>query len=191
MIFFTLYLTQGGHTGQIPVVDDRGKPCYSIRGNLDNPNHTLYLIDLDGNEVGRLFNDGAGLIASYTIDIINHSLVHVKKINSRATNLFYVTGLNYWINGSIKNGSYSFRSGIKKVASVKTEVHDHGAVLNCNILRPEDVPFILLISVLFTQWHVTPLELPDFLPLINSRRYSTNTNFFKLLLPYDHKNDHQ
>ncbi len=53
---------------------------FFIQGNLDNPNHTLYLNNFRKQEVGRLFSDGAGLIASFTIDVVNHSLVGVKKV---------------------------------------------------------------------------------------------------------------
>ena len=77
-MIYTLYLTQEGRTGQIPITDEEGKPFGSIRGRLDNPNHTLYLLDTSGNEIGRLFSDGTGLIASYTLDVVHHSLVHVK-----------------------------------------------------------------------------------------------------------------
>ena len=190
MYTYTLSLTQEGHTGQIPIVDGKGEPWGIIRGNLDNPNHTLYLLDTSSQEIGRLYSDGTGLIASYTLDVVNHSLVHVKKVNNHQLNLFYITRLNYWVNGSIKKGSYDFRSGVKKVAAVQTEVSDHGVVLTCQIERPEDIPFILLIAVLFTQWHVTPLELPDFLPIIS--QHSTGTaSLFRLFSPYDHKRDRQ
>ena len=129
-MIYTLYLTQEGRTGQIPITDEEGKPFGSIRGRLDNPNHTLYLLDTSGNEIGRLFSDGTGLIASFTLDVVHHSLVHVKKVNSPLTNLFYITRLNYWVNGSIKQGSYYFRDGFKKVASVDTVVADNGGDLD-------------------------------------------------------------
>lgn len=189
-MIYTLYLTQEGRTGQIPITDEEGKPFGSIRGRLDNPNHTLYLLDTSGNEIGRLFSDGTGLIASYTLDVIHHSLVHVKKVNSRQTNLFYITRLNYWVNGSVKQGSYSFRGGFKKVASVDTVVADKGISLTCQISREEDTPFILLIAILFTQWHVTPLDLPDLFANINRRATST-ASFFKLLLSCGRKRGHQ
>lgn len=171
---FLLALTQEKAYGQIPITGPNGKIQYTIRGNLDNPNHTLYLYDISENEIGRLYTDGGNLIASFTIDVVNHSLVKVKKLNSPVTNLFYVTRLNYWITGSIKKGTYKFRAGIKTVASVKTIVGNSGVVLICHISRPEDVPFILLISVLFTQWHVKPLRLPTFPPL--GRKFCTNPN---------------
>ena len=103
---------------------------------------------------------------------------------------FYITRLNYWVNGSIKQGSYSFRNGFKKVASVDTVVADKGVTLTCQISREEDTPFILLIAVLFTQWHVTPLKLPDLFPNLNRRQTST-ASFFKLLLPYGRKHGRQ
>lgn len=162
---FFLELNQEKSYGQIPVVGPSGKVEYIIKGNLDNPNHTLYLDYADGDEIGRLFSDGGTLVLSFIIDVVNHSLVRVKKFNSSRTNLFYVTRLNYVVTGSIKNGTYTFRAGVKKVANVKTIVGNSGVVLVCDVMRPEDVPFILLISVLFTQWHVTPLKLPTFPPL--------------------------
>lgn len=162
---FYLELNQEKAYGQIPVLGPDGKIDYIIKGNLDNPNHTLYLSHANGKEIGRLFADGGKIIASFTIDVVNHSLVRVKKLNSSVTNLFYVTRLNYLVTGSIKNGSYTFRSGVKKVGKVKTLMGNSGVVLVCDILRPEDIPFILLISVLFTQWHVTPLRLPTFPPI--------------------------
>ena len=103
---------------------------------------------------------------------------------------FYITRLNYWVNGSIKQGSYSFRAGFKKVASVDTVVADKGVTLTCQISREEDTPFILLIAVLFTQWHVTPLKLPDLFPNLNRRQTST-ASFFKLLLPSGRKHGRQ
>ncbi|GAA3636918.1 hypothetical protein GCM10022297_14350 [Lactobacillus hamsteri] len=171
---FLLELNQEKSYGQIPITGPNGKIQYFIRGNLDNPNHTLYLSDLNNNEIGRLFTDEAGLIASFTIDVINHSLVKVKKVNTPLTNLFYVTRLNYLVTGSIKKGTYTFRSGLKNVASVKTIMGNSGVVLVCNVTRPEDIPFILLISILFTQWHVTPLRLPTFPPM--NTKFSTDPN---------------
>lgn len=172
---FLLALNQEKSYGQIPVTGPNGKVQYIIQGNLDNPNHTLYLYNTNNQEIGRLFFDGSEfLLASFTVDVINHSLVTVKKINSPLTNLFYVTRLNYLVTGSIKKGTYKFRSGLKNVASVKTIVGDSGVVLVCDIQRPEDIPFILLISVLFTQWHITPLRLPTFPPL--GRKFSTDPN---------------
>lgn len=171
---FTLHLNQEKAYGQIPVTNIQGKIQYIIRGNVDNPNHTLYLYDINNNEIGRLFLDGMGIITTFTIDVIDHSLVKVKKVNSHFTNLFYVTRLNYVVTGSIKKGTYTFRSGVKSVASVKTIVGKSGVDLICVIDRPEDIPFILLISVLFTQWHVTPLRLPTFPSL--GRKFSTNCN---------------
>ncbi len=162
---FLLELNQEKAYGQIPVTGPNGQIQYIIQGNLDNPNHTLYLHDVDNNEVGRLYADGANFIASFIIDVVNHSLVKVKKVNSPVTNIFFVTRLNYLVTGSIKNGTYKFRAGLKTVASVKTIIGDSGVVLVCQIKRPEDVPFILLISVLFTQWHSKPLRLPTFPPL--------------------------
>ena len=171
---FILKLTQERAYGQIPVGDENGKISYIIKGNLDNPNHTLYLCDYNQVEIGRLYTDGSGVISSFTIDVINHSLVKVKRVNSSLTNLFYITKLNYIVAGSIKNGTYTFRNGFKKVASVKTIMNSSGVILKCNISLPEDIPFILLTTVLLTQWHVTPLRLPN-LPKLD-RKLSTNPN---------------
>lgn len=149
----------------IPVINNQtGEISYFVSGRLNNPNHTLLLLDHNYHEVGRLFLERARLFCIYTIDVINHSLVHVIKANTELANLFYITKLNYWVDGSVKKGSYSFRAGAKQVASVNTVIDENGFSLICNIDRPEDVPFILLISILFTQWHATPLKLPHILP---------------------------
>ena len=60
-MIYTLYLTQEGRTGQIPITDEEGKPFGSIRGRLDNPNHTLYLLDTSGNEIGLTVEELAAL----------------------------------------------------------------------------------------------------------------------------------
>lgn len=171
---YCLHLNQEKAYGQIPVTNEDGKIKYIIRGNLDNPNHTVYLYDIHNQEIGRLFADGAGIIVSFIVDVVDHSLVRVKKINTNFTNLFYVTRLNYVVVGNLKKGTYNFRSGVKKVASVQTLIDHNGVDLVCEILRPEDVPFILLITILFTQWHATPLRLPKFPPIIN--KFQTDTN---------------
>lgn len=170
---FFLHFNQEKTYGQIPITDDQGQITYIIRGNLDNPNHTLYLSNTNNQEIGRLFSDSAGLIASYTVDVINHSLVQVKRVNSPLTNLFYITRLNYLVTGSIKKGTYNFRALLKQVASVETLMTSKGVTLVCDIDRPEDIPFILLISVLFTQWNIPPLKLPTFPPI---NRISTDPN---------------
>lgn len=162
---YLLELTQKQEYGQIPVVNEKGKVQFIIQGNLDNPNHTLYLKDPCGIEIGRLYSDGNGFVSSYTIDVVNHSLVKVKRLNTKVSNLFYITRLNYLVTGSIKQGSYKFLSGVKRVATVNTDVKKMGVVLTCDIVRPEDVPFILLCATLFTQWHTTPLQLPTFPPI--------------------------
>ena len=48
------------------------------------------------------------------------------------------------------------------MANVYSLVTDTGLTWTCDISRPEDVPFIILISLLFTQWHTKPLLLPTF-----------------------------
>lgn len=40
---YLLELTQKQEYGQIPVANENNKIQYIIQGNLDNPNHTLYL----------------------------------------------------------------------------------------------------------------------------------------------------
>ncbi|CCI82732.1 hypothetical protein [Lactobacillus hominis] len=158
---YYILLNKTNTLGQIPV-EKKHKTDFFICGNLDNVNHTIILYNSFHEEIGRLYLDKSSkLIRSYTIDVVHHSLVKVKKVNSHLTNLFYVTRLNYWVSGNIKKGNYSFYSGIKKVASVETLVTFDGTGLCCSIARPEDVPFILLISILFTQWHTTPLKLPQ------------------------------
>lgn len=173
MMKFLLKLNQEKAYGQIPVTDEASNLRYIIKGNLDNPNHTLYLCDPNNQEIGRLYTDGTGLIASFTIDVINHSLVSVKRLNVLTNaNLFYITRLNYVVTGSIKNGTYTFRNGIKKVAGVQTFMNASGVLLQCDIDLPEDTPFILLITVLFTQWHIKPLKLPSITGL--NRKLSTD-----------------
>lgn len=159
---YSLSLTQNQDLGQSIVKDENNQPCYILHGNLGSVSNTIVLCDINEHEVGRLYLDSAHFIATYSIDVVNHSLVKVKKINSSLANIFYITRLNYWISGSIKNGHYSFYSGIKKVASVQTLVSGSEYILTYNISRPEDVPFILLISILFTQLHIPPLKLPQF-----------------------------
>ena len=83
---FLLHLNQEKAYGQIPVTNNAGKIQYVIRGNLDNANHTVYLYNVQNQEIGRLFADGSGFISSYSIDVIDHSLIKVKKINSTLTN---------------------------------------------------------------------------------------------------------
>ena len=90
------------------MLNQNGKAEFFIQGNLDNPNHTLYLNNFRKQEVGRLFSDGAGLIASFTIDVVNHSLVGVKKLNTPTANIFYLTQLKYIVTGSIKRGYLYF-----------------------------------------------------------------------------------
>ena len=67
---FLLELNQRKAYGQIPVIGTHGKIMYIIRGNLDNPNHTLYLYDTKNHEVGRLFRDRGGIIVSFIVDVI-------------------------------------------------------------------------------------------------------------------------
>lgn len=167
---YLLVLNQGKQYGQIPAIDEDGKIKCLILGRVNSVNHTLFLTTTSRKEIGRLFLERKKLITTYTIDVVDHSLVHVIKPNS-IESLFYITRLNYWIHGNIKKGTYNFRSGTKKVASVKTTITKSGFSLICDIDRPEDVPFILLIAVLFTQYHVTPIELPNIMP--NNPKWST------------------
>lgn len=111
---YTIQLTQGQTCGQIPVRNKHGKIVYILRGNLNEFNQPIILTDINNSEIGRLYLDSNRLLVSYSIDVINHSLVKVKKLNNRFTNLFFITRLNYWVKGSLKQGKYSFYSGIKK-----------------------------------------------------------------------------
>lgn len=117
---YTVQLTQGQTCGQIPVKNQQGEIVYILKGNLNEFNQPIILTDINHIEIGRLYLDSNLLLTSYSVDVVNHSLVKVKKINSRFANLFYITRLNYWIKGSLKQGRYSFYSGIKKwLASVR------------------------------------------------------------------------
>ena len=127
---YTVQLTHGQTCGQIPVKNDQGEIVYILKGNLNEFNQPIILTDINHNEIGRLYLDSNHLLASYSVDVVNHSLVKVKKLNSRFTNLFYITRLNYWIKGSLKQGRYGFYSGIKKVASVSSLVTDVGLTLS-------------------------------------------------------------
>ena len=109
---YTVQLTQGQTCGQIPVKNHQGEIVYILKGNLNEFNQPIILTDINHVEIGRLYLDSNLLLTSYSVDVINHSLVKVKKINSRFANLFYITRLNYWIKGSLKQGRYSFYSGI-------------------------------------------------------------------------------
>ena len=159
---YSVLLNKSPILGQIPVIDDKGETIFFISGNLDNVNHTIILTNKFLKEIGRLYLDRSKLINSYTIDVINHSLVKVKKLNSSFTNVFYITQLNYWVKGSIKKGNYAFYKNIHEMAAIETIITENGYTLSCKIKKPEDVPFILLTSILFTQWHSTPLHLPAF-----------------------------
>lgn len=46
-MLFWLELNQEKDYGQIPVIAENGQVKYFIQGNLDNPNHTLYLNDIN------------------------------------------------------------------------------------------------------------------------------------------------
>lgn len=164
---YSILLNQSTILGQIPVLSQEEIEFF-ICGNLDNFNHTIILTDNFHQEIGRLYLDSSHFISTYAIDVINSPVVKIKKINSNLTNLFYITKLNYWVNGSIKKGNYSFYKGTKKMATVKTLITNDGNILSCNIHDPSTVPFILLSSMLFTQWHVTPLNLPSFSLLSNT-----------------------
>lgn len=164
---YSLSISQNQDIGQSIVKNEHNHPCFILRGTLGSVTNTIILDDIHNQEVGRLYLDSAHFIATYCIDVVNHSMVKVKKINSSLANIFFITRLNYWISGSIKNGHYSFFSGIKKVASVQTLVTDGDFNLIYDIKHPEDVPFILLISILFTQLHIPPLKLPQFKLPIN------------------------
>lgn len=164
---YSLSISQNQDKGQSIIEDEHNQPCFILRGKLGNIANTIILDDIHNQEIGRLYLDSAHFIATYCIDVINHSMVKVLKVNSSTANIFFITHLNYWISGSIKHGHYSFFSGIKKVASVQTLVTNNDFKLTYNIKHLEDVPFILLISILFTQLHVPPLKLPQFKLPIN------------------------
>ena len=167
---YSILLNKSTILGQIPVLSQEEIEFF-ICGNLDNFNHTIILTNKLHQEIGRLYLDSYHIISTYTIDVINSPVVKIKKINSNLTNLFYITKLNYWVKGSIKKGNYSFYRGTKKMATVKTLTTNDGNTLSCNIQDPSTVPFILLSSMLFTQWHVTPLNLPRFTLLSNNLSY--------------------
>lgn len=88
---YTVQLTHGQTCGQIPVKNDQGEIVYILKGNLNEFNQPIILTDINHNEIGRLYLDSNHLLASYSVDVVNHSLVKVKKFNSRFTNLFYIT----------------------------------------------------------------------------------------------------
>lgn len=158
---YSILLNKSTVLGQIPVLY-KEEIEFFICGNLDNFNHTIILTDKFHHEIGRLYLDSSHFLSSYSIDVINHPLVKINKLNSSFTNLFYITKLKYWVKGSIKKGNYSFYKGTTELANVRTLITNDGNTLSCNIQNTATVPFILLSAMLFTQWHVTPLRLPYF-----------------------------
>ncbi|QNQ80700.1 hypothetical protein [Lactobacillus sp. PV034] len=159
---YSILLNKSPILGQMPVIYDKGEILFFLTGSIDNFNHTIILSNKFQKEIGRLYLDNSNLINSYIIDVTHHPIVKIIKLNNQLTNLFYITKLNYWVKGSIKKGNYSFYKGLIERANVKTIITTEGNTLDCNIQKPEDVPFILLTSILFTQWHITPLSLPSF-----------------------------
>ncbi|MCZ3621298.1 hypothetical protein [Lactobacillus mulieris] len=156
-----LLFNQQKNYGQIPVVDQAGQTQFFIQGKLHNSNHTLFLTDINHNEIGRLYQDGRSILTSYTIDIIDYDLAQVKQVTNVEFPMF-LTKKNYLITGSTKKGSYEFRSTFKKIASCENMIIDSGLALVCDIKKYQDIPYILLIAGLFSQWSATPLELPQF-----------------------------
>ncbi len=167
-----LLFNQQKNYGQIPVVDQTEKIQFFIQGKLHNSNHTLFLTDLNHKEIGRLYQDGRNLLTSYTIDIIDYELAQVKQVTNVELPIF-LTKKNYLITGSTKKGSYQFRSTFKIMASCESMVIDSGLALVCDIKSYQDIPYILLITGLFSQWSATPLELPQFK---FNNQLSTNCN---------------
>ena len=49
-MLFWLELNQEKDYGQIPVIASDGQVKFFIQGNLDNPNHPLYLNDINNKE---------------------------------------------------------------------------------------------------------------------------------------------
>lgn len=157
---YSILLNKSTVLGQIPILF-QDEIEFFICGNLDNFNHTIVLTDKFYHEIGRLYLDSSHIINSYTIDVIDCPIAKIKKLNFNLTNLFYITKLNYWVKGSIKKGNYSFYKGIKDIANVQTIFTSNGNTLSCEIKDIDTLPFILLSSMLFTHWHVTPLHLPE------------------------------
>ncbi|KRL63910.1 hypothetical protein [Lactobacillus psittaci] len=155
-----LLIEEGKNYGQIPIVDENGKTYFFLQGKLHNINHTLFLKDYHNHELGRLYLDQRNLINKYVIDLVDGNLGQVHQLSHLEFPMLLRPN-NYLITGSTKKGSYHFRSAFKEIAECQTMITKKGQAIVCDIININDIPYVLLITGLFSQWNTTMIKLPD------------------------------
>jgi hypothetical protein len=161
---YLMLLHQRHLLGQMAIYDQSHQLVFILAGSIHQPSHTLFLYDSNRQEVGRLFLSAkkqGKLIDHFIIKVMGDQPTTLKKAKLNLGYAFYLSKLHYWVwdNGC---GCYTF----KKMLAVQAQVDQHmlpeGMVAECTIKHPEDVPYVLLVAALLSEWNYNELKLPEF-----------------------------
>lgn len=148
---YFLPLDDQANPGRIPVLDVNNKAHYIVLGHMNQVNRTLFLNDLNRNEVGRITNTGENLANQFLLVVHDAPPLQLKQLKLGIVNLYYLSELNYWISGNTKNNEYTFRHGRDKIAKATLMVTNLGPTMQVNIFDDTAEEAVILTSLIFNQ----------------------------------------
>lgn len=161
---FLMLLHQRHLVGQMAIYDQSQQLTFILAGSIHQPSHTMFLYDRNRHELGRLFlsaKDSNPIINNFIIKVEGQEAVSLRKAKLNFGHLFYLSRLHYlvWDN---RCGCYSFKKGLAVKARVVQYMLPKGLVAECTIKKKGDVPYVLLVAALLSEWNYNALKLPQF-----------------------------
>lgn len=161
---YLMLLHQRHLVGQMAIYDQNQQLSFILAGSIHQPSHTLFLYDRNRREVGRLFlsaKRSSKLVDYFIIKVGKQNSTSLKKAKLNFGHAFYLNKLHYlvWDNGS---GCYTFKKLLVVEAQVEQRMLAEGLVAECKIKHSADVPYVLLVAALLSEWNYNELKLPEF-----------------------------
>lgn len=161
---YLMLLHQRHLVGQMAIYDQANQLAFILAGSIHQPSHTLYLYDNSRREVGRLFLSAqktGKLLDRFIIKISGQQPTTLKKAKLNLGHAFYLDKQHYWVWDNTC-GCYTFKKLLAVEARVEQQMGAKGLVAECQIKHPEDVPYVLLVAALLSEWNYKELKLPEF-----------------------------
>jgi uncharacterized protein YxjI len=161
---YLMLLHQRHLLGQMAIYDQADQLTFILAGSIHQPSHTLFLYDVNRHELGRLFlsaKKSGKLLDHFIIQIVGQSPTTLKKAKLNLGHAFYLDKQRYWVWDN-SCGCYTFKKLLKIEAQVNQQMTAKGLVAECQIKHSADVPYVLLVAALLSEWNYNELKLPEF-----------------------------
>lgn len=158
--------------GQLIIADEKNHPLFIALGKFSQSSGTIFLNDLNKNEVGRISVSKNQLGIFYTILLPGHDGIKVHRLRFRNYVYYRIPLISYSVFGQQKKSNFRFYFRTKKIAQADLQVLPDGPNLVLQTNDNANQVILILLSLIFLQ--------PDFWTLrlnLKTKRYTFEPNF--------------